>query len=435
MRFRKLRGLLFVGAMSAGLVAGSAGCDGNGQPNPTSTQWVRQLGTSADDTLYAVAGSGSMLYAAGSTNGRFPDVVGTSAPPDGLLVKFDPAGQVAWKRQYGTTDLDAWRSVAVDAAGNAYVVGFTAGLFDGQTRAGGGSDAVIARIRPDGSLDWVRQFGTTDADYLLAVVTDSLGNAYAAGWTAGAFPTQTRNGPSDGFVVKYRADGTQEWLTQFGCAKEDSLSAIAIDASGALYVAGWAADAVAAGQQPLGARDAALYKVQPGVGVIWARQFGSSEDDEAAAIGVFGSNIYASGRTFGTLPGQAASGRLDGFAASYDLSGKERWLRQIGTAGDDELHALAVAADGSGVYVGGYVGRSFLSAKWLGLADAFFVKMQSDGRQDFANQFGTASDDKVLGLYTSGPGALFAVGATGDALPANQPAGASDAFIASYTVP
>src|SRR5688572_26032228 len=169
MRFRKARALLLLGGGLAGLLHVQAGCDAKPPQDPSSQLFLRQLGTSQEDALAAVSSSGNFVYAAGRTKGRLPDYTGTSQNTDGLLASLDPNGMVVWQKQYGTIGNEDWRGVGVDATGNAYVVGYTDSAFDGQTRVGGDTDAVIARIRPDGSIDWVRQFGTVMADYLLAV--------------------------------------------------------------------------------------------------------------------------------------------------------------------------------------------------------------------------------------------------------------------------
>lgn len=418
-----------------GLVPPNFGCTPDSSKVLTSELWLNEIGTVEDDALYAVTGVGNVFYAAGGTKGKLPGASASTTPPDGYLVKFDSLGQVAWQNQYGTLSADEWRGVAVDASGNAYVVGYTAGLYPGQVNAGGSTDAVIARIKPDGTLLWLRQLGTTGDDYLLGVVLDGSGNAYAAGWTSGTFPGKTLSGASDAFIVKYRPDGTQEWLTQFGSPKEDALTSIASDGSGALYAGGWATDAALPGQSPLGNRDGVIYKIQSSGTVVWARQFGSSEDDEASAVAVAGGNIYAGGRTFGTIPGQTTNGRLDGVIASYDANGSQRFLKQIGTGGDDELLTLAAAPDGSGVFAGGYVGRSFENAEWHGLLDAIYAKVNPDGSVAWSTQFGSAADDKVLGLFSAESGILYAAGSVSAALASQSLIGKSDAFIARYSVP
>ncbi len=434
MRFRHARRFLLLSAGFLSLSFAQAGCDQNRKASPTQELWLHQLGTAQADSLYAVTANATAVYAAGSTSGQLPGYAGGTQGSDGLLFKLNLSGQMIWQRQYGTLGEDEWRSVAVDAAGNAYAVGFTSGVFAGQTRSGGDTDAVIARILPDGTLDWVRQFGTTSADYLMSVVLDSAGNVYAAGWTAGAFAGQTLNGASDGFVVKYSASGTQQWLMQFGCPKEDSINAMAIDKTGALYLGGWATDAVAAGQTPLGKRDAALYKILPSSGIVWARQFGSTDDDEAAAIGTDADNVYVSGRTTGSLPTQTQSGGQDALAASYDFAGNSRWLRQFGTMHEDAMQALSINA--SGIYVGGYVSLPLTpNQTWNGKQDAVYTKLTSTGSQDWVSQFGTANDDVVLGLFSDASDALYAVGYTEGALPEQTALGARDSFIARYILP
>src|SRR3972149_9981058 len=63
-------------------------------------------------------------------------------------------------RQFGTSAGDVGQDVAVDAAGNAYVVGNTGGTLPGQTSAGG-QDAYVRKYDPAGNEGWTRQFGTS----------------------------------------------------------------------------------------------------------------------------------------------------------------------------------------------------------------------------------------------------------------------------------
>lgn len=423
---------LWIGLQVAGLYAVALGC----QPAESAVGdlWQRQLGTSDDDALYSVALSGSSLYAAGYTRGRLPDATAGSALADGYVVQSNLSGQIGWQKQIGTPGNDEWRGIASDASGNLYVVGFTDNTFAGQTRAGGDSDAVIARLKPDGSLDWLRQFGTSGADFLVAVAVDASGAAYAVGSTSSNFAGQTLRGTSDAFIVKYRSDGTQESLTQFGSPKDDALTAIASDGSGGFFLGGWATDSVAAGQTAQGGRDGAVYRFVPGSGVTWAVQFGSSSDDEVQAVAAGSGTVFVGGRTAGALSGQTFIGRLDGFVGSLDGStGAVRWVRQVGTLFEDEIFALLPQAQGE-VIAGGYVALALPSSQYVGGKDAAFFRFGSDGSSVYASQFGTFGDDALRGLVANPQGGAFAVGTTNGTITGQVALGKTDALLASYRI-
>src|SRR5262249_26739113 len=80
-----------------------------------------------------------------------------------------------------------------------------------------------------------------------AMAVDAAGNTYVTGWTFSPdFPATVGHytkGLSelliyDGFVAKFRADGTFAWGTYLGGSNNDYSRAIAVDPSGNVYVAG-----------------------------------------------------------------------------------------------------------------------------------------------------------------------------------------------------
>ena len=85
--------------------------------------------------------------------------------------------------------------------------------------------------------------------------------------------------------------------------------------------------------------------------IEWTRQFGSGTFDQAFGVAAGASGVYVAGRTFGALPFQTSAGDEDAFVRKYDLNGTELWTRQFGSAIHDQ--AFGVAADTSGVYMGG----------------------------------------------------------------------------------
>ena len=159
--------------------------------------------------------------------------------------------------------------------------------------------------------------------------------------------------------------------------------------------------------------------------VQWIRQFGTAGHDRAAAIAVNASGVYVAGGTEGTLPGQHSAGAVDAFVGRYDTNGVEVWMRQFGTAGVDEI--LAIAVDDTGIYVAGDT-QGTLSAQSGAPAGphAFVRKYDLNGAEVWTREFGSGHTDEVLAL-TSGAAGVYAAGDTTVTAPPYD-----DAFVATF---
>jgi hypothetical protein len=121
-----------------------------------------------------------------------------------LFVALVPAGaraeEVIWTRQLGTAADDYARGSAADLTG-VYVVGHTSG--SGQPQA----DAFVHKHDPADNLLWKQQFGTTGADQANGVTADAGSPVYVVGSVTGSLPGQTSHGSTDAFVQKYNIVG------------------------------------------------------------------------------------------------------------------------------------------------------------------------------------------------------------------------------------
>jgi photosystem II stability/assembly factor-like uncharacterized protein len=188
-------------------------------------------------------------------------VSGSSPDSEAFVSKLNPAGDaLVYSTYLGGLGNDDGDGVAVDASGNAYVVGQTASADfpvagPRSSSLKGQSDAFVTRFNADGtSLLFSTLVGGTGAGTEIgrSVALDSAGNAYACGETtssdfpvtAGAFSTtfggqQPFPGGNDGFVFKIDAAGSAlSYATFLGGNGDDRASDIAVDASGNAYVVG-----------------------------------------------------------------------------------------------------------------------------------------------------------------------------------------------------
>jgi hypothetical protein len=347
-------------------------------------EWTREFGTTGTERANGVAGDGSgNVYVVGITdNNLIPG--GHVGGRDGFIRKYNSAGVVQWTDQFGSTNNDECWGVAVDSAGNAYIVGIAYNPFDGQTIIGSG-DAYIVKYNSAGVKQWTRLFGTGSTEYGYGVAVDSYSNAYVTGQTSGTFPGETKTGVWDAYIRKYASNGDAKWTCQWGISGHSVYPAgIASDAYGNTYAAGYNNGAFP-GETPagvIGGADAFVSRITNAGDLDWNRQFGTSEDDRAQAIATDASgNAFVSGYTQGALPGQTYGGNQDAFAREYDSSGFEHWTYQYttttkaATPSDGIDEATGIATDGSGnVFVAGTVNGHF-PGFIEGSYDGYMMKM------------------------------------------------------------
>jgi len=195
---------------------------------------------------------------------------------NGFLTKLNPQGDdLVYSTYLGGTYFDQAQSVALDAAGNAYVAG-TAGSADFPVTSGAFQTKNLA-AKKYGVAGFITKFNATGnaliystflggalsgnqygpADGVKAIAVDNSGSAYVTGSatsidfpvTGGAFQTKNASAATNGgnaFVTKLNPEGTaidySTYLGGRGFTKFDEYGdlgmAIAVDRSGYAYVAG-----------------------------------------------------------------------------------------------------------------------------------------------------------------------------------------------------
>jgi hypothetical protein len=373
---------------------------------------------------------------------------GVNSNNDAFVMKFDESGNLIYTTVLASDGNTSGQAIVADSSSNIYIAGTTeASNFPAtpgawQTVFGGIADAFAAKLDPSGNLVYASYIGGTGQEAGTGIAVDSSGNAYVSGYTSGIFPTtagaaQTLYGGgfSDAFVVKLNAQGSAAvYSTLLGGTGNDEAQAIVVNAAGDACIAGYTDSTnlpVYQALQPSPGGDGdALIACLNSNGTAWTMvsYLGGSNPDQAYALATDASgDLYVAGTTFSPdFPVTAGvfqtinAGSYDAFIAKLSPGGLTlTYATYLGGNGSDAATAVAVGSTGD-VWIGGYTASTNfpLSGAWQsvpgGSFDGFISHISPTSTTLLTSSYlGGGGDDRILGIaFDPNTGIVFATGST-----------------------
>ncbi|MBI4467148.1 MAG: SBBP repeat-containing protein [Acidobacteria bacterium] len=372
-------------------------------------------------------------------------------------------------------------AITVDASGNVYVAGATEspdfptteGAF--QTSFGGDYDVFVAKLDASGAVVYCTYLGGSGEEDESDIAVDEAGNVYVVGTTQSKdFPTtegglqRALAGKQDAFVAKLDATGSALLYSTYVGGQEDEEGwGIALDGEGNACITGQTRSkdfftTPGAIQGSLaGGADVFVSKLDPGgSSLLYSTYLGGAGEEHMAddggniAIDAQG-HLYVAGTTeshnFPTTPNafqrNFAAGKADAFLAKLDLANSRLvYSTYLGGGGGDHATGVAVDAQGQACMTvqtdsADFPTQAPAQAVFAGCeSDAFIVKFDQDGsRLLFATYLGGTGGEFPEDIALDGAGNVYVSGSatstdfpTAAAIQATYAGGRNDIILARF---
>lgn len=302
-----------------------------------SLAWAKQTAGSnsrpiGDEAADVAVDAGGNVYVTGTFNGSSIFGFGepnrttlTSTRLEVFVAKYAPDGQLLWAKQARGTVDDIGASIAVDAAGAAYVTGYfrdriTLGAGEpGETTLAteGVESAFVAKYDASGALVWAKS-GTSpvgSAAEGVALAVDEAGGVVVGGNFVGTLVLEGAAPLDEGgsFIAHYDALGTLTFARAIA-GDDVTLHGLAVDARRDVHAAG---------------------------------SFGA---DAAFGVG------ERAGVTLTPHDGADGTTHSDAFVARYAPDGALRWALGVGGTGNARFEGIAADGPGKSHVIGAFDG-------------------------------------------------------------------------------
>ncbi len=397
-------------------------------------------GTFFDEALGLAVDADGNIYVAGSASSGFPVTVGAfdesfNGSNDVFITKLNAAGSgLVYSTYVGAAQLDYAQDLAIDPAGNAYVVvrtqdavvdyPTTPGAFD--TTQNGSDDVAVTKINPAGTaLVYSTFLGGSSIDNGRSIAVNGAGEVVVGGsttddvtdfpTTVGAYDT-THNGLTDFFVTKINAAGSGlVWSTLIGGAGIDNGAGIAIDQAGSVYVtgsvtAGFPTTAGVFDTTAAGSTETGICKFgSDGSTLVYSTYLGGTQSEVPNAIAVdrFGF-AYVTGNNFGgDFPmtvgayDTTQNGSNDVFLSVINQNANAiAYSTYVGGGGADDANDIALDTVGN-IYL---AGRTVAAGVMYPVTPDAFQTLNGGSNDAFVTKFGDfAIGGKVIDSTTGNP--------------------------------
>lgn len=347
--------------------------------------WTKTYGGSDDDRgsdIITTSDGGFLLFGFSKSNDG--DATLNEGNQDFWVIKVDANGSILWEKSFGFSGADVGYSV-IQTSDNGYLI---AGELD-VTSSGGqgnakstqrhaGGDFWVIKLSSTGDKEWSRYFGGSFTDTPFGVV-QTLDNSYVIAGSSDSNDVDIKNniGTYDFWVIKIATDGSLIWEKNFGGTEIDEARGITFTDDGNILVVGDTRSSDANVSINNGAADVWIIKIDLNGDLIWEKTLGGSSFDVARSVSkTQDGGFLISGNSRSLDNGFTNNGQNDGLLLKIDTNGNLVWQKTIGGSETDFLYDAIELINQKIVAVGESASNDGDVSENKGFSDALIINIK-----------------------------------------------------------
>jgi len=323
---------------------------------------------------------------------------------------FAQAPSIRWGNAIGGSNMEYCGEI-ISTSDNRFILAGTSHSNNGElsgVTSYGQNDAILAKIKNNGSLQWIKKYGGTKEEMAMDIVQTSDGNFVFVGITySNNFDVSGNHGMNDAWLVKVDAT-TQNiiWQKCIGGSNPDQGLSLAETPDNGFLIGGLSSstngDLATAGNH--GQSDYWVVKTNSTGNLEWSKCFGGSQQETCNSVCttsdggylIFGQTNSDDGDVIGKVGGIENSDLL---VLKLNSTGGIIWTRCIGGTGhefgsgiieenDGNIILTAYSTSTENEFEGNHGGVSGY--------DAFVIKLDMDGNTIWSKPLGGYEDDLIF---------------------------------------
>ncbi|WP_452220623.1 hypothetical protein [Lacinutrix salivirga] len=339
---------------------------------------------------------------------------------DYWILKFNAQNQLEWSKTYGGSQNDRGNEIIQTQDGGYAIVGYSNSNNGDVTENAGSLDYWVAKLDPSGNITWQKSFGYSGADsgttiiqtndngYLISGVLD----VSASGGEGNTRNAQARHAGGDYWTIKLDSSGALEWSKYYGGSFTDTPYGVVQTEDNGFIMVGSSDSADVDITNNKGSYDFWVIKISNTGEILWEKNYGGSEIDEARNITATtdGNYIIAGDTRSNTTDVSSNNGAADLWLVKINPLGEIIWEQNYGGTGFDVARDIKNTQDGGFIISGSSRSADGDVTENKGQNDAWIIKVNSSGSLLWQQSVGGSDIDFSYGVAELNDGSVVAVG-------------------------